>query len=298
MTGQSLEAERRQAAAVAARARKAGEKVVKAAKYFDELKNEAADAIMAVLAGDFDKLNHMSGHMRNLISSSIEIFEGLLKGLAGASDYNKGYSMGRATFEVGSFFVPWGAAFKAISIAGKVSKGKFLTELGGKSKFFQSGKGAEALVAPRKTTSRSHGMRHFLFQRNFQSTCGIRVMMLWCLPFLLWADEVPERRSGVLAPLDESTFLEVRGGKMVDHVATSRLFLVRKNKDYFEIASWQRNYKVYLELGLEEVPAVGVYSGASIVEGRMENGVVVAVVEYNRAHYLVAAREIANSISR
>jgi hypothetical protein len=108
-----------------------------------------------VLSGDFNKLNHMSGHMRNLISCSIEIFEGLLKGLEGGNDFDRGFNMGRATFEVGSFFVPWGAAFKVVQVGGKVSKAKFLSELGGISKFFQSGKPAAALEQAKNGVGKS-----------------------------------------------------------------------------------------------------------------------------------------------
>lgn len=145
-TGQSIEMERRQAAEAAARARKAHEKAVKVAKFFGELKDEAGDAIQSILSGDFRKLNHMSGHLRTLITSSIEVFEGIFNGFANTSDYEKGVYTGRATFEIGSMFLPWGAAFKALQVGGRVSKAKFLTELGNKSKFFQpGGKGSQAL---------------------------------------------------------------------------------------------------------------------------------------------------------
>jgi len=46
----------------------------------------------------------------------------------------------------GSLTLPWGAAFKALQVGGRVSKAKFLTQLGNKSNFFKpGGKGSTAL---------------------------------------------------------------------------------------------------------------------------------------------------------
>lgn len=134
-TGQTLDQEVRQMT-------DASEALTKKFDYFETIKTEGLDAISAILEGKFERLDRLSGAMKDLVSMGAELFAGIAEAVAGNDDYEKGIFWGRTTFEVASSYFP-------VAKLGAVSKLKFLDKAK-ELKFFKEGPGLAAYEKARK----------------------------------------------------------------------------------------------------------------------------------------------------
>ena len=125
-----------------------------AAQFAADLAAGGADLILDLLTGRTERFARMGGEIREVMLTGAELFIGLFDTYQNATDYRKGYYVGRGAFEVSLCFVP----FSKLAHLRNLGKGEKLDGLRQHSRFFSSGPGKAAmdnlqpLAAAAKTT--------------------------------------------------------------------------------------------------------------------------------------------------